>query len=304
MQLKSTKKHLNPFFSSLCSMFNKLQQKWNVGPLQLFLILCTFAVTGTSTAWISRSITTWVGFDENTLWVWKLALRLVILIFGYQVIILIVSFFFGQFRFFWNYEKKILKKIGILPKSEANLAIFASGKGSNAEKIIEFFKDHRRIKVTLIVSNKKEAGVLGIALRNKIKTLLIGKENFNHTDTYVQYLKDQGITHIVLAGFLWKVPDNLIQAYPKRIINIHPALLPKYGGKGMYGEHVHQAVISAGEKESGITIHEVDEEYDHGKTLFQAKVKVEPNDTPDSLAEKIHVLEHRHYPGVIERWIS
>ena len=304
MQLKSTKKHLNPFFSSLCSMFNKLQQKWNVGPLQLFLILCTFAVTGTSTAWISRSITTWVGFDENTLWVWKLALRLVILIFGYQVIILIVSFFFGQFRFFWNYEKKILKKIGVLPKSEANLAIFASGKGSNAEKIIEFFKDHRRIKVTLIVSNKKDAGVLGIALRNKIKTLLIGKENFNHTDTYVQYLKDQGITHIVLAGFLWKVPDNLIQAFPKRIINIHPALLPKYGGKGMYGEHVHQAVISAGEKESGITIHEVDEEYDHGKTFFQAKVKVEPNDTPDSLAEKIHVLEHRHYPGVIERWIS
>jgi formyltetrahydrofolate-dependent phosphoribosylglycinamide formyltransferase len=304
MQLKSTKKHLNPFFSSLCSMFNKLQQKWNVGPLQLFLILCTFAVTGTSTAWISRSITTWVGFDENTLWVWKLALRLMILIFGYQVIILIVSFFFGQFRFFWNYEKKILKKIGILPKSEANLAIFASGKGSNAEKIIEFFKDHRRIKVTLIVSNKKDAGVLGIALRNKIKTLLIGKENFNHTDTYVQYLKDQGITHIVLAGFLWKVPDNLIQAYPKRIINIHPALLPKYGGKGMYGEHVHQAVISAGEKESGITIHEVDEEYDHGKTIFQAKVKVERNDNPDSLAEKIHVLEHRHYPGVIERWIS
>jgi formyltetrahydrofolate-dependent phosphoribosylglycinamide formyltransferase len=285
-------------------MFNKLQQKWNVGTLQLFLILCTFAVTGTSTAWISRSITTWVGFDENTLWVWKLVLRLVVLIFGYQVIILIVSFFFGQFRFFWNYEQKILKRIGFLPKSEANLAIFASGKGSNAEKIIEYFKDHRRIKVILIVSNKKDAGVLGIALRNRIKTLLIGKENFNQTDTYVQYLKDQGITHIVLAGFLWKVPDNLIQAYSQRIINIHPALLPKYGGKGMYGEHVHQAVIAAGEKESGITIHLVDEEYDHGKTLFQVKVKVESNDTPDSLAEKIHVLEHRHYPGVIERWIS
>jgi formyltetrahydrofolate-dependent phosphoribosylglycinamide formyltransferase len=304
MQLKSAKKLPNPFFSSLCNMFNKLQQKWNVGSLQLFLILCTFAVTGTTTAWISRSITIWVGFDENTLWVWKLLLRLVILIFGYQVIILIVSFFFGQFRFFWNYEQKILKRIGFLPKSEANLAIFASGKGSNAEKIIEYFKDHRRIKVTLIVSNKKDAGVLGIALRNRIKTLLIGKENFNQTDTYVQYLKDQGITHIVLAGFLWKVPDNLIQAYSQRIINIHPALLPKYGGKGMYGEHVHQAVIAAGEKESGITIHLVDEEYDHGKTLFQVKVKVESNDTPDSLAEKIHVLEHRHYPGVIERWIS
>lgn len=285
-------------------MFNKLQQKWNVGPLQLFLILCTFAVTGTTTAWISRSITTWVGFDENTLWVWKLLLRLVILIFGYQVIILIVSFFFGQFRFFWNYEQKILKRIGFFPKSEAKLAIFASGKGSNAEKIIAHFKNHPRINIGLIVSNKKDAGVLSIALRNQIKTLLIGKENFNHTDIYVQYLKDQGITHIVLAGFLWKVPDNLIQAYPQKIINIHPALLPKYGGKGMYGEYVHQAVIDAGEKESGITIHLVDEEYDHGKTLFQAKLKIETKDTPDSLAEKIHVLEHRHYPGVIEKWVS
>jgi formyltetrahydrofolate-dependent phosphoribosylglycinamide formyltransferase len=295
---------MNPFFSSLCSMFNKLQQKWNVGPRQLFLILCTFAVTGTTTAWISRSITAWVGFDETTLWVWKLLLRLSILIFGYQVIILIVSFFFGQFRFFWNYEQKILKRIGILPKSEAKLAIFASGKGSNAEKIIEYFKDHRSIKVALIVSNKKDAGVLGIALRHQVKTLLIGKENFNHTDTYVQYLQNQGITHIVLAGFLWKVPDNLIQAFPKKIINIHPALLPKYGGKGMYGEHVHLAVINAGDQESGISIHLVDEEYDHGKNLFQAKVKVEATDTPDSLAQKIHVLEHKHYPGVIEKWVS
>jgi phosphoribosylglycinamide formyltransferase-1 len=100
------------------------------------------------------------------------------------------------------------------------------------------------------------------------------------------------------------VPDNLIQAFPKKIINIHPALLPKYGGKGMYGEHVHQAVINAGEKESGISIHLVDEEYDHGKTLFQAKVRVEATDTPESLAEKIHVLEHRHYPEVIRKWVS
>jgi formyltetrahydrofolate-dependent phosphoribosylglycinamide formyltransferase len=285
-------------------MFNKLQQKWNVGPLQLFLILCTFAVTGTTTAWISRSITVWVGFDENTLWAWKLLLRLSILIFGYQVIILIVSFFFGQFQFFWNYEQKILKRIGILPKSRAKLAIFASGKGSNAEKIIEYFKGHPRISVSLIVSNKKDAGVLGIALRSQIKTLLIGKENFNHTDTYVQYLKDQGITHVVLAGFLWKVPDNLIQAFPKKIINIHPALLPKYGGKGMYGEHVHQAVIAAGEKESGISIHLVDEEYDHGKTIFQAKLAILPQETPDTLAQRIHQLEHQHYPKVIERWVS
>jgi folate-dependent phosphoribosylglycinamide formyltransferase PurN len=111
-------------------------------------------------------------------------------------------------------------------------------------------------------------------------------------------------THIVLAGFLLKVPDNLIQAYNNKIVNIHPALLPAYGGKGMYGEHVHQAVIQAGEKESGITIHLVDEEYDHGKTLFQAKVNVDPNDTPASLAEKVHRLEHEHYPAVIEKWVS
>ena len=123
------------------------------------------------------------------------------------------------------------------------------------------------------------------------------------SDEYVQFIKNQEITHIILAGFLLKVPDNLIKAYNNKIVNIHPALLPAYGGKGMYGEHVHRAVIEAGEKESGITIHLVDEEYDHGKTLFQAKVEVYPNDTPDSLAEKVHRLEHEHYPKVIEKWV-
>lgn len=294
---------MNPFFSSLCIMLNKLQQKWNVSSLQLLLILCTFAVTGTSTAVISRYITGWVGFDEYTFWLWKLLLRIFMLVFGYQVVLMIVAFFFGQFPFFWNYEKKILRRMGVMKPGQAKLAIFASGKGSNAEKIIQYVENHNNIHVSLIVSNKQSAGVLEIANRLGIPTLLIDRKKFMETDEYVQLIKNQGITHIVLAGFLLKVPDNLIQCYNKKIVNIHPALLPSYGGKGMYGEHVHQAVIQAGESESGITIHLVDEEYDHGKTLFQAKVDVDPSDTPATLAEKIHKLEHAHYPKVIEKWV-
>lgn len=295
---------MNPFFSSLCIMLNKLQQKWNVSSVQLLLILCTFAVTGTSTAVISRYITGWVGFDEHTFWLWKLLLRIFMLVFGYQVILMIVAFFFGQFPFFWNYEKKILRRMGVIKPGQAKLAIFASGKGSNAEKIIQFLENHNNIHVSLIVSNKTTAGVLDIANRFNVPTLLIERKKFMESDEYVQLIKNQGITHIILAGFLLKVPDNLIQAYNKKIVNIHPALLPAYGGKGMYGEHVHQAVIQAGEKESGITIHLVDEEYDHGKTIFQAKVEVLPGDTPDTLAEKVHRLEHEHYPKVIEKWVS
>lgn len=295
---------MNPFFSSLCIMLNKLQQKWNVSSVQLLLILCTFAVTGTSTAVISRYITGWVGFDEHTFWLWKLLLRIFMLVFGYQVILMIVAFFFGQFPFFWNYEKKILRRMGVIKPGQAKLAIFASGKGSNAEKIIQFLENHNNIHVSLIVSNKPTAGVLDIASRFNIPTLLIDRKKFMESDEYVQIIKNQGITHIILAGFLLKVPDNLINSYNNKIVNIHPALLPAYGGKGMYGEHVHQAVIQAGEKESGITIHLVDEEYDHGKTLFQAKVVVLPNDTPDTLAEKVHRLEHEHYPKVIEKWVS
>ncbi len=283
-------------------MFNKLQQKWGVSSSQLLLILCTFAVTGTTTAWVSRQITEWVGFDEHTYWVWKLLLRLSILVFGYQAILLAVSVVFGQFRFFWNYEKKILRRMKLYPPARTRIAIFASGKGSNAEKIIQTFENHKFITVSLIVSNRPDAGVLQIASRNGIKTLIINKHDFTHGDEYVQSLVNEGITHIVLAGFLWKVPEKLLQAFPKRIINIHPALLPKYGGKGMYGAHVHQAVIDAKEKESGISIHLVDEEYDHGKTLFQATTEVLPNETADSLAEKIHMLEHKHYPEVIRKW--
>jgi formyltetrahydrofolate-dependent phosphoribosylglycinamide formyltransferase len=290
-------------------MLNKLQQKWKVTGPQLILILCTFAVTGSLTAYISRSITSWVGFDESTAMAWKILLRLSILVFGYQVIILIVSFFFGQFSFFWNYEKKILKRMGILKNEEPKnrpykLAIFASGKGSNAEKIIQYFDKEPLIEISLVVCNRPGAGVLEIASHGKTKTLLIEKQKFIESDDYVQYLKNEGITHIILAGFLWKIPKNLIDAFPEKILNIHPALLPNFGGKGMYGEKVHQAVIASGEKESGITIHLVDEHYDHGKTIFQAKTEVLPIDTAETLAQKIHELEHLHYPRVIAEWLG
>jgi phosphoribosylglycinamide formyltransferase-1 len=180
------------------------------------------------------------------------------------------------------------------------IAIFASGTGSNAAKMIEYVKRNiASFEVCLIASNKSDAGVLQIAAQNHIPTLLIEKERFFKGDGYVHELKDYNIDFIVLAGFLWKVPISLIQAFPNKIVNIHPALLPKYGGKGMYGEVVHEAVIAAKEKESGITIHYVNEQYDEGKHIFAASCIVDENDTASSLARKIHALEHEYYPKVL-----
>lgn len=181
------------------------------------------------------------------------------------------------------------------------IAIFASGAGSNAQKIIEHFSEHPSVEVALIVCNKPHAGVLNIAAAHSIETLLIEKEQFFRGDGYVPFLKEHKINWIILAGFLWKIPSMLIKAYPQHIINIHPALLPKYGGKGMYGHHVHEAVIAANETESGITIHYVDEQYDHGDTIFQARCEVKKDDTPETLVQRIHALEHQHYPQVIEQ---
>jgi phosphoribosylglycinamide formyltransferase 1 len=181
------------------------------------------------------------------------------------------------------------------------IAIFASGAGSNAQNIINHFRNHPFIKVGLIVCNKPTAGVLVIAEKEKIPFLLIEKERFFNGDAYIEELLKKRIGFIILAGFLWKIPLVLIRNYPGKIINIHPALLPKYGGKGMYGNHVHEAVIAAKEKESGITIHYVDELYDHGSTIFQAKCKVEETDTAEILAQKIHLLEHSYFPKIIEQ---
>jgi phosphoribosylglycinamide formyltransferase-1 len=184
------------------------------------------------------------------------------------------------------------------------LAIFASGAGSNARQIIHHFRSHSHIKCALIVCNKPGAGVIDIAAAAGIPVLMIEREVFFRGDAYTTELKARGIDCIVLAGFLWKLPPALVAAYPGKIINIHPALLPKYGGKGMYGQHVHEAVIAAGEKESGISIHFVDEFYDHGNIIFQASCTIDENETPASLAHKIHVLEHTHYPAVIEKTLQ
>jgi phosphoribosylglycinamide formyltransferase-1 len=353
-------------------MFQQLKQKWKVNGTQLFLIVCVFAITGTTTAWLTRQITHWLDLPMSSPWYW--ILKIIMLLFGYQVIILLVSIPFRQFNFFWKYEKKILIRIGILrnpgsaikqeqatrsttaainspynitntqpveqssnqsaidnwqpatgheqaANSDAhqtsaqqetsnykpatiNVAVFASGAGSNAQKLIDHFSNHRYIKIALIVCNKPGAGVLAIAQKENIPSLLIEKEQFFRGNGYVDELRRYNIQFIVLAGFLWKVPVSLIAAYPQRIINIHPALLPHYGGKGMYGSFVHQAVIAAQEKESGISIHYVDELYDHGQLIFQARCTIEPGDSPETLAQKIHALEHAHYPVIVEKVIS
>lgn len=188
--------------------------------------------------------------------------------------------------------------------SRFQIAIFASGAGSNAKKIIEHFEGNNRISIKLVVCNKPGAGVIQVAADYNIPVLMIEKERFFKGDSYLEELHKSKIDFIVLAGFLWKIPETIIQNYRNRIINIHPALLPKYGGKGMYGSKVHEAVIAAGETESGITIHYVDEHYDNGDVIFQAKCRVFENDTADTLAEKIHHLEHENFPRVVEECVN
>jgi len=184
------------------------------------------------------------------------------------------------------------------------IAIFASAAGSNAKKIIDHLvglqaKGNSPAVVRLIVCNKPEAGVLNIASENKISALIIEKEKFFRGNAYVDELKATGIDFIVLAGFLWKIPVDLIKAFPGKIINIHPALLPKYGGKGMYGNFVHEAVIANKEKESGISIHYVDEVYDHGQIVLQATCLLAEDETAETLAKKVQSLEHRHFPAAV-----
>lgn len=180
-----------------------------------------------------------------------------------------------------------------------NIILFASGAGSNVKAIIEFFKDNKEVVPVAIVCNKPEAGVLKIAEAHHIPTILIDRNSFK-SEAFVQQLRSFNPTMLILAGFLWKVPDAVVAAFPNQIINIHPALLPKYGGKGMYGMHVHEAVINNKEKESGITIHYVNEHYDEGNTIIQAHCTITESDTPESLAQKIHRLEHHFFPRTIE----
>ena len=186
-----------------------------------------------------------------------------------------------------------------------NIAIFASGNGSNAENIIRHFSDgHAPVKVSLIVCNRPRAKVIQRGENHDIPVTVMTRAEINDRDTMLNTLRQYGISHIILAGFMIMLPNFLIQAYPDRIINVHPSLLPKYGGKGMYGRHVHEAVYAARETETGITIHYVNEEYDKGEIIFQAAVRLTADDTPESIEDKIHLLEKAHFPQVIESAVT
>jgi phosphoribosylglycinamide formyltransferase-1 len=181
-----------------------------------------------------------------------------------------------------------------------SIAIFASGAGTNAENIIKYFSNKKSAKVRLVLSNKREATVLKRAAMHDIQTVFFDRTDFYSSEKVLKYLLTEKIDFIVLSGFLWLVPANILEKYEGRIINIHPALLPAHGGKGMYGEKVHSSVIENHEPESGITIHYVNRKYDEGDIIFQARCKVETSDTPESLADKVHALEYEYFPKVIE----
>ena len=293
---------------------NKLRNKWGVGVIQFWLIIATFALGGSLSGYLNKKVLNLV-FEEKNAAYWVFYPIVLTILWPFSVILM--SFVTGQFLFFKGYLGRVLGRLfggAVKPEnkkvapakttSPIHIAIFASGAGSNARKIIEHFentdKSRTPIKVSLIVCNVPGAGVLDIAKEKGIPTLLINKAEFNETG-YVESLRNADIHFIVLAGFLWKVPEVLVNTFPKGIINIHPALLPNYGGKGMYGSRVHEAIIAAGETESGITIHWVDAHYDEGDIIFQAKCIIESGDTPEILANKIHALEHAHFAPTIEK---
>ena len=280
-------------------MFKKLKQHWRVNGVNLAFILLTFALGGSLCGYAGRKILLWLGMEKGIGWI-SVYIFLIVILWPFCVIV--ISIPFGQFSFFRQYIVRIWDKM--TGRHKIRVAIFASGTGSNAQRIIDHFNLSSRVKIALIVCNKPGAGVLSIAENEGIPTLLLSKERFLNGDAYLPELQKKKIGFIVLAGFLWKLPGQFIQAYPKKIVNIHPALLPKYGGSGMYGHYVHEAVIANKEKETGISIHYVDEQYDHGEVIFQAKCAVDENENADSLAKKIHELEHANYSAVIEKLIT
>ena len=292
----------------------RLQEKWKLGTGQFWLVILTFALGGSLSGRLCSFLLKLVFLEKN--WAFWLVYPLFLTIL-WPFSVIFVSFFTGQFTFFKGYLSRVGSRLlgsGSAADADAapatasaapiHIAIFASGAGTNARKIIEYFENKGlRIKVSLIVCNVPGAGVLEIAKEKGIPSLIINKTDFTATG-YLESLQNADINFIVLAGFLWKVPEVLVRAYPKAIINIHPALLPNYGGKGMYGARVHEAVIAAGEKESGITIHWVNEHYDEGAIIFQAKCSIDASDTAESLANKIHALEHAHFAPTIEKLLG
>jgi len=181
-----------------------------------------------------------------------------------------------------------------------NIAILASGNGTNAERIIKYFEESELAQVNVVLTNKADAGVIDRAHSLFVDVHVFNRDDFNNSNKVLDIITQYNTDLIVLAGFLWLVPENILEKYENRIVNIHPALLPSYGGKGMYGSRVHEAVIEAGDSKSGITIHKVNKHYDEGQIIFQTEVNVDNDETPDSLAGKIHKLEHKHFPEVIE----
>ncbi len=184
------------------------------------------------------------------------------------------------------------------------IAILASGAGSNADNILNHFKHSNEVSVVLIASNKPDAGVLEVAKRHGVATYILTKENFKESSDFAGYLASLGVDLVVLAGFLWKVPQAFVQAFHQRIINVHPSLLPKFGGKGMFGHHVHEAVHAAGEVESGITIHYVNEHYDEGAIIAQFKTALNPQDAASDIERKVRALELAHFPEVIQEVLT
>lgn len=186
---------------------------------------------------------------------------------------------------------------------KSRLALFASGNGTNAEAIMKHFQHHDQVKVAIVVSSNPDAPVLQRAKKFQVPTRCFDRDQFRKGSELIPILKDHEVTHIILAGFLWLIPAYLIKAFPEKILNIHPSLLPRHGGKGMYGHHVHDAVKSSGDTKTGITIHLVNEEFDKGRIIFQASCDVATDDSSETIARKVHELEYRHFPTVIENWI-
>jgi formyltetrahydrofolate-dependent phosphoribosylglycinamide formyltransferase len=298
-------------FDAVLRMLHRLKDKWKVSWPRFVLIFVTFALGGSLCGYLGRKLLQMLAIEGGAL---KVVLYIVLVTLLWPFCVLLVSVPLGQFAFFRSYLQKMGSRImnkstirsrrpgsnSIQSHSIPNIAIFASGAGTNARKIIEFFRVSGTARVAIIVCNNSKAGVIQVAADNNIPVIPVNRRAFFEDNSWMNELRLHDIELLVLAGFLWKVPSYLIESYPNRIINLHPALLPKYGGKGMYGENVHKAVIQAGEPESGITIHYVDEHYDNGDIIFQAKCPVLTSDTPGSLAERIHALEHEHYPKVLE----
>jgi len=184
------------------------------------------------------------------------------------------------------------------------LAVFASGNGTNAEEIFKYFQNHPSIRVVLLVTNNPEAKVIDRARRFGVPSFVFSRPQFMDGGEVLAQLEEKKVTHVILAGFLWLIPPYLLKEYPNRIVNIHPALLPKFGGKGMYGMKVHEAVKVAGEKQTGITIHTINENYDEGEFIFQTSCDVAPEDTPEAIQLKVQALEYHHFPRVIEKWAT